>query len=554
MRSSRATTRSRVDSPPDALSPASNVTGPNTTNHQLPKPLLRASTTFYERIVTDWWWWELGSWLISFACVAAIVELLLYYDGKKQPNDVVRGINLNAFVSVFAAITKVAMILPVSEAIGQLKWMWFQKERRLFNFFTFDNASRGPWGSLLLLGTTRCKHLVPIGAGITVLALAFEPFFQQSVSFVTKDVVQGSGTVSVAASYRPISDLQCPVASEFPWTGRCNWAPYSSLGVCHRCQDVSRLLRHMCQKKALALGSGGIGAANPCDYALNTTFVTGMWSNSGSVYTIGLTTMVVNRYVQTTSGDVYLNSTVFRNTPNVLLDFYVGYTAGGDAQILRNATPVLHECVFNDLNTAVVLRSPNRDPPTFGGAPNDPFTMMAAGKTFSVNTNTTRLLSNSISANLPTMLMNDTLDSQGRCPGRWNFVQTGTHDINVVLDPVTEAMTNQMRTSTNNGTDLVYGDAWGAEIFAKTQRLRLLLPGLLLLSTLILISTTIAQSRKRQLPSWKSSALAILLHGLTEEVREQFAQGTSQSEVEAVSQKLRVKLMLNGAHGRLIPT
>jgi hypothetical protein len=122
---------------------------------QSPKPLLRASTTFYERVITDWWWWELGSWLVSFACVMTIVGLLFYYDGKKQPSHVVQGITLNAFIAVFAAIAKAALILPVSEAIGQLKWIWFREERKLVDFYTFDNASRGPWGSTLLLCKTK---------------------------------------------------------------------------------------------------------------------------------------------------------------------------------------------------------------------------------------------------------------------------------------------------------------------------------------------------------------------------------------------------------------
>lgn len=122
---------------------------------QAPKPLIRSSTTFYERIITDWWWWELGSWLVSFACVSTIIGLLLYYDGRPQPNHVIKGITLNTFIAVFAAVAKAALILSVSEAIGQLKWIWFRRERKLFDFHAFDNASRGPWGSAILLWTTK---------------------------------------------------------------------------------------------------------------------------------------------------------------------------------------------------------------------------------------------------------------------------------------------------------------------------------------------------------------------------------------------------------------
>lgn len=35
--------------------------------------------------------------------------------------------------------------------ISELKWSWFQKSRYLKDLDTMDTASRGPWGSFLLL-------------------------------------------------------------------------------------------------------------------------------------------------------------------------------------------------------------------------------------------------------------------------------------------------------------------------------------------------------------------------------------------------------------------
>jgi hypothetical protein len=121
------------------------------------QPLLRASTTIYDRIVSDWWWWELVSWSFSFACLTAIVGVLWFYDGKRQPEFLVVGITLNAYVAVLAAVSKAALILPVSEAIGQLKWFWFQEGAVLWDFQLYDAASRGPWGSFMLLIRTKCR-------------------------------------------------------------------------------------------------------------------------------------------------------------------------------------------------------------------------------------------------------------------------------------------------------------------------------------------------------------------------------------------------------------
>jgi hypothetical protein len=90
--------------------------------------------------------------------------VLAFYDGRRQPEYVIPYITLNAFVAILAAVAKSALILPVSEAIGQLKWLWYKEDSRLWDFFTFDGASRGPWGALMLLRTTKGRQVVVGGS------------------------------------------------------------------------------------------------------------------------------------------------------------------------------------------------------------------------------------------------------------------------------------------------------------------------------------------------------------------------------------------------------
>jgi hypothetical protein len=273
------------------------------------------------------------------------------------------------------------------------------------------------------------------------------------------------------------------------------------------------------------------------------------------------------------SGIIYYNSTVFQRASNALLDFYVAYTPGGDPEILRNATPVLKECLFQwcvktfrgsyqngrleetvlstylppDITTA----STRYMTATLGTDSNDQFAMVAGGRAFTVAANTSRSLSNSLRANLPLYFLNNTLDATGQYPGRWSFVQNAPYDLNVALGAMADAMTNNMRTSaTNNGTISISGDAWSAENFVETEWLWLLLPGALLLCSLVLIGATIVKSRQAGVPTWKSSALATLLHGLTEQSSSYIAPDASQSEVESASQKMQVKLLSGGLTGR----
>jgi hypothetical protein len=66
------------------------------------------------------------------------------------------GVSINAFVSIFSGFAKSALLLPTAEALGQLKWSWFtRKQNRMMDFEVMDSASRGPWGSLLLLASTK---------------------------------------------------------------------------------------------------------------------------------------------------------------------------------------------------------------------------------------------------------------------------------------------------------------------------------------------------------------------------------------------------------------
>lgn len=47
----------------------------------------------------------------------------------------------------------------MKQAIGQLKWKWFLAPKALIDFETFDLASRGPWGALLLIFRVKARYV-----------------------------------------------------------------------------------------------------------------------------------------------------------------------------------------------------------------------------------------------------------------------------------------------------------------------------------------------------------------------------------------------------------
>ena len=98
---------------------------------------------------------EILAWVFSFFCIAAVVAVLFYFDGREL-SEWPFSITLNAFIAIFAGFAKSALLVPTAEALGQLKWDWYRnKPKKMMDFEILDSASRGPWGSLVLLTRTK---------------------------------------------------------------------------------------------------------------------------------------------------------------------------------------------------------------------------------------------------------------------------------------------------------------------------------------------------------------------------------------------------------------
>lgn len=152
--------------------------------------------------VTDWWGAELACWTISALSLVAIVVLLESHKSQPLPKWPLK-LTINSLISVFATVGQMAMMKPVVEAISQLKWLWFIRKEKLVDFQVFDDASRGPTGSLLLLGKLRFLHLASLGAAVTVLSIAFTTFAQQVVTYPLRPHPDGNAiaTTSLVLNY-----------------------------------------------------------------------------------------------------------------------------------------------------------------------------------------------------------------------------------------------------------------------------------------------------------------------------------------------------------------
>ncbi|KAI4954882.1 hypothetical protein J4E86_006192 [Alternaria arbusti] len=349
------------------------------------------------------WLLEVLSWLFSAICMAAVIGVLIRLKDEPLTKWALAektGLTLNAYISILSKMAGAALILPVSEALGQLKWSWFlEHSKQMWDFEIFDNASRGPWGSFLLLIRTKGRALAALGAMIMLCSLALDPFFQQVVDFPNRWALQDTASlIPKVASYTPFYTPEFfqgfemnfrdpalrPVISQFfidngtqpvPFgngtrpeiplscpTSNCTWPPYETLGVCSECVDVSPLLEWDCIYTRIDWSANQTGPievdkypnSTVCGYFLNKTsdapvLMSGYILDDADDEPIKGEALIMRALPLTDMLDrfsLFQGSINFRHVRNPILDALIASVDGGSAGVYRNETPVIHECVL----------------------------------------------------------------------------------------------------------------------------------------------------------------------------------------------------------------
>lgn len=96
------------------------------------------------------WRWEVISWALGTAFLLALLLLLALFDNKST-SEWKSKLSINAIASALAQAAQSSLAVSLGSCISQLKWDWFRQGRPTHQLEIFDEASRGPLGSLFLL-------------------------------------------------------------------------------------------------------------------------------------------------------------------------------------------------------------------------------------------------------------------------------------------------------------------------------------------------------------------------------------------------------------------
>jgi hypothetical protein len=106
------------------------------------------------------WTLAMLSLLLSIAALGSAVGLLVHFD-QKPVSDWNAAVSLNAIVSALGNVSRATLAFAISGCIAQGKWNWFAgRPDNLIAFDRFDDATKGPWGSLRLLPTVARRRYV----------------------------------------------------------------------------------------------------------------------------------------------------------------------------------------------------------------------------------------------------------------------------------------------------------------------------------------------------------------------------------------------------------
>ncbi|KAK8104944.1 hypothetical protein PG999_008303 [Apiospora kogelbergensis] len=229
------------------------------------------------------WKAEILLGLVAVASALAIIVLLVF--ANRRPLDSFK-LPLGLVIAVLGATTRGTLAFAIGACLAQEKWNWLRRgPDSLISFKKFDEASRGPMGSIELLYWLNLRHWATLGALVTVLLLGFDPLLQGAISYegqlvdaqhLLPPTIPFGGRLD-AGSYAPnpnaathgqasqhdnktmvslehfssAPDLSMATAIYNGFTstpsivnfhcpsGNCTWPPFLSLGVCSSCNDVS---------------------------------------------------------------------------------------------------------------------------------------------------------------------------------------------------------------------------------------------------------------------------------------------------------------------------
>ena len=520
-----------------------------------PKSQTEAASSVPSRqsFVEAWWVIEVVALVLSIGMLSALLAVLIVFNNRPLSDWPITFITLNAIVSIVAAFSKSALLLPLANGLSQVKWLWYRdstlgkgRSQKLINFQRFDDASRGPWGALQMLFHVIRSPLAIVGCVTMATAFLFDPFVQQTLAYPIRTVNSGTAEIlrtntytdddpfssaggtnispsTKAAAYDGLllDDMHKASSSISPTcsTGNCTFKEYTSLGICSHCLNTTSELTVLCPN----------GTPLPCDnnitYAPNGLM---LLSNPRNLYTLNIDQDVggiLNASYGPLMSDYLRNLSVswLTNFTMIGRDGY-GPAVGFDCVLSVCARKYSADVQQGNFSETIEQSFMNESlwTPAFeteGVTITIPGSSLLSGRDevfrmpFSTQTSLQAFLAGNVFAAPDEGGMEIIAKNNDQLQSTSDWMQAlyehGISNVPDTLERLAISPTNHMRQQGVPAT----GTATREQTFIKVRWAWLILPLMLEALAVAFLTGVIVKTVKGDVPAWKASALALVFHG-----------------------------------------
>ncbi|KAF2473899.1 uncharacterized protein BDR25DRAFT_386823 [Lindgomyces ingoldianus] len=480
--------------------------------------------------------------IASFGCMAAVVTILARMQSQPLSHWTFL-ISLNATIATFITAAKSMALLVLAACIAQSKWILFKSSaRKLRELDLFEDASRGPLGSLMLLLHVRWRlGIASIGAIATVLALGVDTFAQQVVGFDTREVeiYDRGASFGLSRIYNGSSEgiFNITATPFFKCHSKCVWKEsYVSLGFVSNCADVTvaTLASNITRNDAQYYDHDN-WMTTPGNISIYAHFSQTSEATKVNVVAVSL---VPNAAGGQPFAPEFVRIAVVRSSESYM----------GEPQVFRDTLEVV-ECTvsltaytYSDMSASGNQLNIKSNPTPLQPAPS--FRMLVFNQTGLP-------ILQSTSADIIALVQ---LFTSPRFSGEIREGETSTTppqgiglslrngDISKAFENMAHSMTEQLRSSNDVAA---YGLTVTSIVFVRVRWAWLAFPFGILAASALLLFATVINNCNHKCHLWKSSMVAILYHQV---VIQEDAKGVLHTDMQSLEQ---LKALANGTKARL---
>ncbi|KAJ8129398.1 hypothetical protein O1611_g4233 [Lasiodiplodia mahajangana] len=531
---------------------------------------------FKKKNIRWWWWWEIGGSLLSIISISLLFPVLKIADNK--PIEAwPYSIHPNSFISVLTTIGKTAMMVPITSCLGQLKWDHFQyRPNPLDHLQFYDDASRGPWGSFVLIASGRLRVVTAWAlALVTLVALGIEPSAQQILAPLSREALLPNITAQIGRA-RNYSSKGVSSNAQFYWGGartpraglfnlqsaiadglvgsvsdvdfhcpqpatRCAWPPFTTLSVCSNFSDLTSVLKPNCTAHATGSetciynfirGEGGVSILSGDESGGET-----LLNSTGDLDTSSGVDSVPQGILNGVRHGDYTTETRSIQTDGDGRGYQVFSMAWSFClKTFHNVIASPAGILEADYTSEPIMRRANQPP--LGFQRYDDFIANSTDEIFvlssSVQTGLWMHLSDLLSREVTSRISGDSMTTDFSVGEFMVYA-----DLKNMTRNVEEALSNEIRSSAldNEWAEMWPGQAFYEETYWHVYWAWIILPIVEVLLTASLLAISIFFARGQ--PLFKSSAIALLYHGLDYVDADTALCGDKQKSIEELEDMVR---------------